>query len=177
MSLVARVAGDPWTALPVLRAAVRAADADLPLFGATTLDHLAVNDTRGRRAARTALAGFALAALCLAGLGLYGLLAQAVRERTGEIGVRMAIGARPVDVVRLFLSDGGAVVVRGFVAGSLLALAGTRLLRSLLYGVTTTDPATYLAVGLVLAGAAMAASAIPAWRASRLDPLSALRTE
>jgi predicted permease len=177
MSLVVRAEGDPWATLGMLRSAVRAVDADLPLYGVATLEHLTFEDTRGRRAARTALSGFALAALALAGLGLYGLLAQAVRERNGEIGVRMAVGARPGDVVRLFLLDGAHVVVRGLLAGILLALAGTPLLRGLLFGVTTTDPATYLAVGAVLAFSAAAACALPAWRASRVDPLHALRSE
>jgi putative ABC transport system permease protein len=177
LSVVARAAGDPWEMLPVLRAAVRAADADLPLFGATTLERLAVDDTRGRRAARTALGGFATAALALAGLGLYGLLAQAVKERTGEIGVRMAVGARPADVAWLFLADGGGVIARGLVAGTLLAAAGTRLMRGLLYGVTTTDAATYVSVSAVLGLAALAACALPAWRAARVDPLRALRAE
>jgi predicted permease len=177
MSLVARTRGDPWSALPMLRDAVRVVDADLPLFGATTLGALAVHDTQGRRAARTALAAFALAALGLAGLGLYGLLAQAVKERTAEIGVRMAVGAGPADVIRLFLSEGGAVVGRGVAVGVLLALAGTRLMQGMLYGVTGTDPATYLAVSGVLAAAALLACSLPAWRASRVDPLRALRTE
>jgi len=177
LSVVARGAGDPWEMLPVLRAAVRAADADLPLFGATTLERLAVDDTRGRRAARTALGGFATAALALAGLGLYGLLAQAVKERTGEIGVRMAVGARPADVARLFLADGAGVIVRGLLAGTILAAVGTRLMRGLLYGVTTTDAATYVSVSAVLGLAALAACALPAWRAARVDPLRALRAE
>ena len=177
MSLVVRSDGDPAASLAVLRAAVRAVDADLPLYGATTLVHLAVEDTRGRRAARSALAGVAAAALALSALGLYGVLAQAVRERSGEIGVRMAVGAARRDVVRLFLADGARIVAGGLAAGLVLAVAGTRLLRGMLFGVTTTDPATYAAVTAVLALAAAAACALPAWRASRVDSLQALRSE
>jgi hypothetical protein len=177
MFLVANATSDAWAALPVLRAAVRSVDADLPLYGATTLERLAVDDTRGRRAARAALSAFALAALALAGLGLYGVLAQAVRERTAEIGVRVAVGARPADVVRLFLGDGARIVLEGLVAGSVLAAVATRLLRGFLFGVSAADPATGAGVALVLAGAALAACALPAWRAARLDPLRALRAE
>jgi putative ABC transport system permease protein len=177
MALVVSTTGEPWDALPALRASVGAVDADLPLYGVTTLERLAIDDTRGRRAARTALTAFGSAALLLAALGLYGLLAQGVRERTAEIGVRMAVGARPADVLKLFLADGGRVVGQGLVAGMALALAGSRLLRGLLFGVVPADPATYGAVAAVLALAALAACALPAWRAGRADPLRALRTE
>ena len=177
MSLVARTSGDPWDALPALREAVRSVDADLPLYGVTTLERLSIEDTQGRRAARTALTAFALAALALAALGLYGLLAQALRERTAEIGVRMAVGARPSDVLRLFLAEGGRVVGPGLLAGLVLAFAGSRLLQGLLFGVVPADAVTYGAVTGVLAVAALAASALPAWRAARVDPLRALRAD
>ena len=177
MSLVARTSIEPWDALPALRAAVRTVDPELPLYDVTTLERLAIEDTQGRRAARTALAAFALAALALAALGLYGLLAQAVRERTAEIGVRMAVGARPRDVLRLFLGEGARVVGQGLLAGLVLALAGSRLLRGLLFGVVPADAVTYGAVAGVLALAALAASAPPAWRAARVDPLRALRAD
>jgi predicted permease len=175
--LVVRTPSEPVSALPLLRAAVRDVDAELPVYDVTTMRRLEAKDTRERRAARAALAGFATAALLLAALGLYALLARAVRERVPEIGVRMALGARRSDVVRLFLADGGVVVLQGIAAGTVLALVLSRLLRGFVFGVTTTDPLTYVAVGALLAAVAAVACAVPAWRAARVDPSRALRAE
>jgi predicted permease len=175
--LVVRTEGDPLSVLPAVRLAVREVDADMPLYDVATMERLAGDDVRDRRVARGALAGFAAAALALAALGLYGLLAQTVRERVPEIGVRMALGARRGDVVRLFLAEGGRLVLAGVAAGAAVALAGTRLMRGLLFGVTTADPATYAAVVLLLAVVSLAACAVPAWRAARIDPLRALRSD
>jgi putative ABC transport system permease protein len=175
--LVVRTAGDARSALPVLRAAVHAADEGLPLFDVTTMERLVEDDTQGRRAAGTALAGFAAAAVALAALGLYGLLAQTVRERVPEIGVRLALGARRRDVARLFLADGARLALLGLGTGTVAALAGTRLLGGFLYGVTATDPGTYVAVALLLGAVSLAACALPAWRAARVDPVRALRSE
>jgi predicted permease len=175
--VVRTLSSDPVSALPVLRAAVRDVDAELPVYDVTTMRRLEAKDTRERRAARAALAGFATAALLLAALGLYALLARAVRERVPEIGVRMVLGARRSDVVRLFLADGGVVVLQGIAAGTVLALVLSRLLRGFVFGVTTTDPLTYVAVGALLAAVAAVACAVPAWRAARVDPSRALRAE
>jgi len=175
--LVARGADGARAALPALRLAVREVDPELPVYNPTTMERLVSDDLRERRTARTALAGFAVAALALAALGLYGLLAQTVRERVPEIGVRMALGARRADVVRLFLGEGGRLVLAGLAAGALAALTGTRLLRSLLFGVSPEDPATYAVVAILLAAVSLAACAVPAWRAARVDPLRALRSE
>ena len=172
-----RSAESPVAALPPLRLAVRDVDPELPVYNATTMDRLAGDDLRERRAARAALAGFAAAALALAALGLYGLLAQSVRERIPEIGVRMALGARRADVVRLFLAEGGRLVLAGLAGGAAVALAGTRLLRSLLFGVGPADPATYAVVATLLGAVSLAACAVPAWRAARVDPLRALRSD
>jgi putative ABC transport system permease protein len=176
--LVAHTAArDPLSALPVLRSAIREVDADQPLFGATTLERLVSEDSRERRAARAALAGFSVAAVLLATLGLYALLAQAARERVQEIGVRVALGARRSDVARLFLAEGSRLVAWGLLMGVGLALLATRLLRAFVYGVTTTDLPTYLAAAGLLSAVAILASAVPAWRASRADPVGALRSE
>ena len=175
--LVARGADGARAALPALRLAVREVDPELPVYNPTTMERLVSDDLRERRTARIALAGFAVAALALAALGLYGLLAQTVRERVPEIGVRMALGARRADVVRLFLGEGGRLVLAGLAAGALAALTGTRLLRSLLFGVSPEDPATYAVVAILLAAVSLAACAVPAWRAARVDPLRALRSE
>ena len=175
--LVVRTEGDPLAALPLLRSAVRDVDAELPVYNVTTMERLTADDTRDRRAARTALTGFAAAAVLLAALGVYALLAQTVRERVPEIGVRMTLGARRADVVRLVLADGGRLVLQGILAGVVLALIASRLLRGFLFGVATTDPMTYLGVAVLLSAVALAACAIPAWRAARVDPWQALRAD
>jgi predicted permease len=175
--LVVRTGGDPLASLPPVRFAVREVDRDLPVYAVTTMERLAEDDVRDRRVARAALAGFASAAVALAALGIYGLLAQTVRERVPEIGIRMALGARRTDVVRLFLADGARLFLLGLSAGTAAALAGTRLLRGFVFGVTTADPATYLAVAALLGVVSLAACALPAWRAARVDPLRALRSE
>jgi ABC-type antimicrobial peptide transport system permease subunit len=123
------------------------------------------------------LAAFAIGAMLLAALGVYGLLAQVVRERVPEMGVRLALGARPADVVRLVFAEGGKLVAWGLVAGVGLSIMTTRLFGSFVFGVTPTDPPTYLSVVVLLSIVALAACALPAWRASRIDPLRALRTE
>jgi predicted permease len=175
--LVARTEGDPLTALPEIRSAVRLVDPSLPIYNATTMDRLESADTRDRRTARTALAAFAIAAMLLAALGVYGLLAQVVRERVPEMGVRLALGAQPRDVVRLVFAEGGRLVAWGLAAGIGLSLLTARLFESFVFGVTPNDPATYLSVSVLLSAVALAACALPAWRASRIDPLRALRTE
>jgi putative ABC transport system permease protein len=175
--LVAQVPGEPLAAVPDIRTAIREADPNLPLFNATTMEELEQADTRDRRAARTALSAFAVAAMLLAALGVYGLLAQVVRERVPEMGVRLALGARPADVVRLVFAEGGKLVAWGLVVGVGLSLVTARLFESFVFGVTPNDPATYLSVTVLLSAVALAACALPAWRASRIDPLRALRTE
>jgi putative ABC transport system permease protein len=169
--------GDALAALPLLRSSLRDVDAELPLYGVTSMERLRADDMRERRAARAALGGFAAAALLLAALGLYALLAQTVRERVPEIALRMTLGARRSDIVLLFLREGGRLVLGGLLAGSALALIASRLLRGLVFGVTATDPVTYVGVALLLSAVALAACALPAWRGSQVEPWQALRAE
>jgi putative ABC transport system permease protein len=122
----------------------------------------------------TLLGGLALA---LATVGIYGVVAYSVTQRTHEIGVRMAIGAKPSDVVRMMLGEGGRLAVAGVAAGSVVAFAGARLIRGLLFEVSATDPVTFVAVAIGLLGVALLASYIPARRATRVDPMIALRGE
>ena len=141
------------------------------------MTELQAKDTRDRRIVRTALVAFATAAMLLAALGLYGLLAQMVRDRIPEIGVRMALGASPAEMTRLVLREGASVAVSGMLGGLAASLAATRLLKGLVFGVTTTDPLTYAVVPLLLTLVVLAACALPARRAARVDPLVALRSE
>jgi putative ABC transport system permease protein len=123
------------------------------------------------------LASFALVAVMLAAIGIYGLLAYVVTQRTAEIGVRLAMGATPRDVVGLFVREGAALTIVGVVAGLAGALAAARALTTLLFGVTATDPVTFIVVASVLMTVALAASYIPARRAARVDPMTALRAD
>jgi predicted permease len=175
--VVVRRPGEAASALPDVRAVVRELDPDLPIYNATTMADLQAKDTRDRRIVRSALVGFAAAALLLAALGLYGLLSQMVRDRVPEIGVRMALGASPADMMRLVLREAASVGLFGMLGGLATAFAATRLLKGLLFGVSTTDPLTYIVVPLLLAMVILAACALPARRAARVDPLVALRSE
>ena len=118
---------------------------------------------------------FAATALLLAAIGLYGVMAYLVSQRTAEIGVRLALGGRPRDVVRLVIGEGMAMALAGIVLGVVASLALSNLVRGLLYGVAPIDPLTYFAIGTVLAVVAFIASAIPARRAARVDPVASLR--
>jgi ABC-type antimicrobial peptide transport system permease subunit len=127
--------------------------------------------------ARTITSYCGLLALCLSAMGLYSVLAFAVRTRTREIGICMALGALPKDVLRVVVGQGTKLILAGVVIGVCAALALTRLVASLLFGVKTTDPATYICVALLLLLVAFAACYLPARRATRVDPMRALRTE
>jgi predicted permease len=175
--VVVRTAGEPLAAVPELRSALKALDAELPLHGVTTMQDLVAGGTRERRTARTALAAFAGAAMSLSALGLFALVSQLVRERRAEIGLRLSLGARRRDVVALFVREGGGLALRGLLLGAALAVPASHLLRGLVFGVTLTDPVTYSAVGLVVVVVALAACAMPAWRAARVDAWSALRAD
>jgi len=174
----------PHDLVPAVRGVVRGLDPQQPIFDVTTLERLRLENLGERRAAAATLAAAAAtlaasaaAALLLAALGLYGVLAFAVRERTAEIGVRMALGAGSSTLIRLFILDGLALTLPGAALGLALASLGGRLLEGLIFGVTVTDPLTYALVTAVLIGAALVACAIPAWRATRVDPLQALRAD
>jgi putative ABC transport system permease protein len=149
----------------------------LPLDDVRTLEAAASRSAAQPRFRTYVLAGFATISLLLAATGLYGLLSYSVTQRVREIGVRMALGARPRDVLRLVVGEGMRLVALGAVAGVLGAVAAGRLVTSLLFGVSTTDPATYAAVIGVLGLVACVACSLPALRAARVNPMSALRSE
>jgi len=177
MTLVVRTTGEPRAIAPVLREQIRALDANLPIAEVKTFrDQLELSLLPSRIAAWT-LGGFGLLALLLAGIGIYGVVSYAAAQRTREIGVRMALGAKQKDVLRLVLWDGLIVIGAGLAIGLLLAAAATRVIAGLLYGVDATDPLTFLGVPLVLGLVAFVASYIPARRAVKVDPLVALRYE
>ena len=175
MYLVARTDGDPLALAPALRSIVRAQDSEQPVFGVATMDEVLSRSVAERRALVTLLAGFAVAALLLSCIGVFGLLAQSVTQRRGEFAVRLAVGATPARIVSLVLTGALRMAAVGVTAGLLLAGGAARLMGSLLYEVKPLDPATYLGVAAVLAATLLLASAIPARRAATVDPTSMLK--
>lgn len=176
MTLIVRTR-TPLALVGAVRSAVHDLDPAVPVFDVRTLDaHLALASARERL-----LAGvgglFAGLALALAAVGLFGLLAFTVARRTREIGVRLALGARPADVIRMVVGQGTSRVVIGVVMGGVGAVAATRLLRSLLYGVSPGDPVAFAGAALLLVMTGLVAAYVPARRAARVDPMAALRTE
>lgn len=177
MFLTVRTSGDPMSLVGSLRQEVKALDPDLPVS-----DVLTMAQRFGRAAAKPRvnvllLGGFAVVALLLAGIGIYGVISQMVVQRTREIGIRMALGAKAEDVLRLMIRQGMAPALVGIGVGLVAAWGSSRLLASLLYGVSATDPLSFCFVPVFLAGVALFAAWLPARRATRVDPTETLRQE
>ncbi len=177
MNLAVRVDGEPESAANGLREAVSRVDPDQPVFGIAPMPDLVRASVAPRRFVALLLLAFAAVALFLSVLGIYAVISHIVLSRTREIGIRMALGARASEVLSLVMSQGLSLILGGAVAGLLIALLLSRYLESQLYGVSGTDLVTYAAVLLVLVLSALAATAVPALRAARLDPIRALRNE
>jgi len=174
-NLTIRVAGDPLSLAAAVRKEVQAIDPDQPIAALRTMEQV-VAESVGAPRYRTLLLGlFALVALLLAAIGIYGVISYAVAQRTHEIGIRMALGAQPRAVHRLVIGQGIRLALVGVGAGLIGAVGLTRLLASLLFGVTATDPLTFAAVTVILTLIALLACWIPARRAARVDPMVALR--
>jgi putative ABC transport system permease protein len=177
LTWVLRTSADPLAAMSHARAAVHAVDPGLGISDVATMEQVLSDSTSDRRLNMLLFAMLGGLALALATVGVYGVVAYSVTQRTHEIGVRMAIGARPADVVRMVLGEGGRLAIAGVAVGSAVAIAGARLIRGLLFEVSATDPLTFAAVAIGLLGVALLASYIPARRATRVDPMVALRGE
>jgi putative ABC transport system permease protein len=177
MTLHVRTAGDPKNAAPAVRREIQELDRNLAVTSIQTLDDVLSSSLYAARMGAILLVIFGSLALLLAGIGLYGVMSYAVSRRTREIGIRMALGAQTGNVLRLVLREGLTLVAGGVSAGLIVAFAVTRLLASFLYGVSTLDVATFVAIPIVLALVALLASYLPARRASRVDPMIALRYE
>jgi len=160
-----------------VRAAMRQLDAELPLDAIGTVDSLVATSLSQRRFAMLLMALFAGLALALAMVGIYGVISYSVTQATQEIGIRMALGARRGDVLRMVFGYAGVLIAAGLAIGLMGAQGAGRLLESQLFEVKPTDPTTYAAVAAVLLATGLLACAIPAWRAMRVDPLVALRNE
>jgi putative ABC transport system permease protein len=174
---VVRTAIEPSNAVKAVENTVWAVDSQQPVTLIRTMDELIEADVADRTRPMILLGVFAGLALVLACVGVYGVLAYAVAQRTREIGVRMALGAKPVDVTRMVLRRGMTLSAMGLLVGGALAASLGGLLRSLLFGVTPMAPGVYAATAAALVVVALAACVIPAHRASRVDPVVALRNE
>ncbi len=177
LGFVVRTSGDPAAALPAMRAAVASVDPDLPLAAVSTMDDLITRTMGPRRFAVLLLGAFAALAVVLAMVGLYGVMSYTVTQRTRELGVRLALGADVPEVLGLVLRQGVWLSLLGVGIGLVAALALTRVMKSMLFGVGTTDPMTFIAVPVALVAVAFFASYFPARRATKVDPVEALRSE
>jgi len=177
MAMQVRTSGNPKDAIAVVRREVEALDPNLPPFNVMLLTENIDISLFPARLGALLLGVFGLLALSIATIGIYGVISYGVSERTREMGIRMALGARAVDVLRLVISQGMWLAVIGVALGSALALLSTRVIKSYLYDVSTADPLTFGGIAFLLIGVALLACYIPARRATKVDPLVALRYE
>jgi len=177
MAIVMKTNTEPHSLTSAATKVVTAMDPDLPLFGVKTMEEYLSASVASPRFNTTLLTIFAAVALVLTIVGLYGVMSYSVAQRTNEIGIRIALGAQGRDVVMMIVKQGSKLVLVGLAIGLVGAFAVTRLVASLLFGVTAKDPFTFAAVAMLLAVVALLACYIPAWRATKVDPMEALRCE
>ena len=177
MTMVVKTSTEPHSLVSAMTKEVAAMDADLPLFGVKTLPEYLSASVATPRFSTTLLSVFSGVALVLTMVGLYGVMSYSVAQRTNEIGIRLALGAQSRDVLLMIVKQGSMLILLGLAIGLAGAYAASRLLSSLLFGVTAKDPFTFAAVAALLALVALLACYIPAWRATKVDPMEALRCE
>jgi putative ABC transport system permease protein len=177
MAIAVRTGGDPVSMVNAVRTQVQSVDPEIPVFGASSMEELISKSVSEPRFNSVLLASFAGLALVLAAVGIYGVIAYSVTQRTREIGIRMALGAEPRSVANRVVGEGARLALLGIALGMVAALALARLIANFLFGVTATDPATFCGVAMLLTLVALAACYIPARRAARVDPIVALRYE
>jgi putative ABC transport system permease protein len=175
--LVLRTHAEPSVVLPSLRQAIQGLDPTVPLSNVAEVDDLVAQSLQRPRSLSLLIASFAVVALVLSIVGIYGVMAYYVQQHTKDIGIRLALGARAADVLSLIVGQGMAVVMRGTAIGLLTALVATRLMSSLLFGVKASDALTFVAVSALVIVVALVACFVPAKRASGLAPASVLRNE
>ena len=172
-----RVQGDPGTIATAIRSTVQAMDTTLPVYDVAQLDDRLAAQDDASRALTAVTAGYALLALFLASLGLFGVLAHAVSRRTQEMGIRMALGAKRQELLLMVLREGVTLTAAGLLCGLVGTLVLTRVMASLLFGVSATDPGVYVGISVLLFMVAISACYLPARRATRVDPIVALRCD
>jgi putative ABC transport system permease protein len=177
INLAVRTAGEPLALGPAVERVVWSIDPQLPVEQIRSMQQVLHDWSTDRRFNMMVMGGFAGLALLMASLGLYGVLAYLVTLRTRELGIRVALGAEKSDVLRLVVAHGLRMTGLGVAIGLAGALLLTRLMQSLVFGVSTSDPVTFAAVVVTLVAAALLASYLPAYRATKVDPMQALRTE
>jgi ABC-type antimicrobial peptide transport system permease subunit len=160
---------------PRIRHEIQSIDPGLPVFRVSSMNDILDRSLASRRFSADLVAGFAGVALVLASIGIYGLLAFMVGQRSREIGLRMALGARPADILKLIVTKGVVLAGVGIIAGVILSASTASMMASLLYGVRPHDPAVFVVVPLLLFAVAVLASYVPAWRATKVDSMTALR--
>jgi putative ABC transport system permease protein len=175
--MLVRTSGDPRSALPAIRGIMRQVDGEQALTRIQTLEERVAEATAPRRFVLWLVGLFSAIAVGLALIGIYAVVAESVAQRVPEIGVRMALGASTASVMGLVLRQGAWMVVMGIAAGGVMAVAFNKLMAGFVFRVATTDPVAYAAAVLCLAAVALAACAIPARRAARIDPVLALRAQ
>jgi putative ABC transport system permease protein len=177
MTLILRSAIDPAALTSESRGVIASIDKDQPVFGIATMQELVRNSVSTRRISFIVMGAFSGLALVLAAIGIYGVISYSVAQRAHEIGIRVALGARPGDVLRMVLGQGAKIAAAGVVIGIVASFVLTRLMTNLLYNVSPADPVTFAVVTVLLALIALIASWIPARRTLRVDPIAALRRE
>ena len=177
MAMVVKTAGDPHSLVSAATKQVAAMDQDIPVFAVKTMEEYLSASVAEPRFSTTLLSIFAAVALVLTVVGLYGVMSYSVAQRTNEIGIRLALGAQSRDVLLMIVKQGSLLIILGLVIGLAGAFALTRLIASWLFGVTAKDPFTFVAVAVLLAAVALLACYVPAWRATKVDPMEALRCE
>lgn len=176
MTLMLRGSVSVQSLLPVLRRTIAAIDPQLPLSNVATMNRIMRDETGSSRFTTSLLIILGGSGLLLAAIGVYGVIACFVSQRTHEMGIRIALGASSSRVRSMVVRQGLALAAAGVLVGEIVALLATRVLSTMVYGVTVHDTVTFISVGVLLAAIAILASFIPAWRATRIDPLTALRT-
>jgi putative ABC transport system permease protein len=177
MAVVVRSTVEPESVAPALRQAVAAVDPSVPVSEVKTMEHIVGESVTQPRFNVFLLGMFSAIALLLSVAGIYGVTAYTVTQRTHELGIRLALGAQIGDVLRMILAQGMAVIGIGIVIGLVAAFGLMRLMKTLLFGVTATDPLTFVGITVVLIAAGLLACYLPARRATKVDPLEALRYE